>query len=146
VLCSGTLVLNGAVLRQHLASKKHAKRAAAAQADAGAGPPLELHEVFCFAGDYASGSEEEMETWQERMDRLDKVVKDAKAKEDAAAVKLAAKQAAKKSKAKAKAKAAARPRPGKRQRQALREAGGEKPPAAKGSRKAKAPKHPAEGE
>jgi hypothetical protein len=142
VLCAGALVLNGAVLRTHLASKKHAKNAAAVEA--GGHGDAAVHEIFCFAEDYASGSEEEGETWQERMDRLDAVVKEANAKVDAAAAAAAAKKAKRRQREAAKRKGGEheRKRPGKRQRQALRETGEGKPPKQRKARKGEATGEP----
>jgi hypothetical protein len=114
-VCGGALILNATVFQQHATSKKHAKQLARAEAaerkwrkqrrggvsdgsssededEAG----LRRWRAFCFAEDYESASDEEGETHQERLQRLNAAVEAAKqraaAVEAEAAVKKKARQ------------------------------------------------------
>jgi len=119
ILCGGTLVLNSTALRQHVGSKKHKKSLKEVEKDGHA--DVQLHEAFCFAEDHtASGDEEEeVETYGERMARINAALDAAKAE---AAKKAAAAKEKQKKKRQAKKGQEPKKRPGKRQRQALKEA------------------------
>jgi hypothetical protein len=133
VLCDGALVLNAVVLHKHMDSKKHKKQLAVVAKDGHT--DLALHEVFCYAEDYdAAEKEEEQETYYERMQRVDealakaKVAAAVKAKEAADgkldASKKAMKRRAKRMEKRKNTGKEVKKRPGKRQRQALKESGG----------------------
>jgi colicin import membrane protein len=161
--CRGTLLLSALAFRQHVASNKHAKAAAKAAkaeaarrrqrrgADSDGSSDDEEGEAgrwraFCFAEDYESGSEEEVETHTERLQRLNAALEAAKQQKAATAAKKQARQerrqqqnrqrvpkpqteGAGKAGAKAepgmqhKGAAETQKRPGKRQRQELKEKG-----------------------
>lgn len=122
VLCDGSLVLNARVLKQHMASKKHKKNIDTVAKDGHT--DLALHEIFCFAEDFdAAAKEEEGETYQERMQRveeaLEKVKKEKKAEDKKVGVK--GHKDVKRRAARKKAGKETQKRPGKRQRLALKE-------------------------
>jgi len=137
VLCDGALILNAMVLHKHMHSKKHKKQLKVVAQDGHT--DLALHEVFCYAEDYdAAEKEEEQETYYERMQRVDEALAKAKT---AAAVKAAEKETeagdgengqgkkamkrrAKRMEKRKKTGKEVKKRPGKRQRQALKESGG----------------------
>ena len=109
-------------MKQHMDSKKHKKNIDAVAKDGHT--DLELHEIFCFAEDFdAAAKEEEGETYQERMQRVDaaleRVKKEAKAAENKEGSKN--KGAVKRRAARKKAGKEAPKRPGKRQRLAMKE-------------------------
>ena len=144
VVCDGTLILNAKVLGQHMKSKKHKKSVEAVKKDGY--DDVALFQLFAFAADYDAAmreeaEEEEVETYLERMQRVEDALKKAKESDGDARKKKKKKGDGddqeeeedgddKKTKGQAdvmrrkrRMKKKGQKRPGKRQRQAMKEGG-----------------------